>query len=156
MLEIDISKSHKKKVKEEAIFAIILISFLLIFLPPIIFMDYWYYAIAIGMTFIPFWAMFRWRVYKNELIDIKNHKLILEDKVLNFHYENSKFSINLSSLKHLNVNIKKGHIDSIRLLFSNGNKIYLTIYEKMDEILKYLQTIDGDIKTSYHRWFYRY
>jgi hypothetical protein len=156
MIEINVSESYKKEVKKEAIVAVILISIMLVLIPPIMFMDYWYYAIALGVALIPFWVKFRWSIYKNELTNIKNHKLIFEHEVLNFHYENSKFSINLSSLKHLNVNIKNGHIDSIKLLFSNGNKAYLTKYNKMDNILKYLQSIVGEKNTSYHRWFHRH
>ena len=156
MIEINVSESYKKEVKKEAIVAIVLFSLMLVSLPPIIFMDYWYYTFAIGVTLIPFWIKFRWNVYKKELRGIKNHKLILDGEVLNLHYENSKYLIELPKLNHLNVNIKKGYIDSIRLLFSDGNNVILTKYENMDKILIHLQPTVGKKNTSYHRWFHKH
>ena len=119
-------------------------------------MDYWYYTAAIGVTLIPFWIKFRWNVYKKELRGIKSHKLTLEGDALNLHYEYSKYLIELPKLNHLNVNIKKGHIDSIRLLYSDGNNITLTKYEKMNKVLKHLQSVVGEKNTSYHRWFHKH
>jgi hypothetical protein len=156
MIEINVSESYKKEVKKEAVVAVVLFSLMLVSLPPIIFMDYWYYTVAIGVTLIPFWVKFRWKSYKKELRDINRHKLILEGEILNLHYENSNYLIELPKINHLNVNIKKGHIESIRLLFTDGNNITLTKYEKMNEILKHLQSIVGEKNTSYHRWFHKH
>jgi hypothetical protein len=156
MIEVNVSESYNKEIKKEAISAIVSFSLMLVFIPPIMFMDYWYYATVIGMILIPFWINFRWKTYTKELTGIKNHKLTLDNGVLEFHYENSKYSIDLSKLSHLNINIKKGHIESIRLIFTDGNKVTLTKYQKMNKILKYLQSIVGEKNTSYHRWFHKH
>ena len=129
---------------------------MLVFVPPIIFMDYWFYAITIGIILIPFWIKSRWDVYRKALVEIENHKLVFFGEVLELHYENSKYSIDLSELSHINVNTKKGYIESIRLLFKDGNNVTLRKYQKMNAILKHLQSIVVVNIISYHRWFHKH
>ncbi|MFK8011308.1 MAG: hypothetical protein AB8B80_04655 [Marinicellaceae bacterium] len=128
---------------------------MLIIIPPILFSTYWYYSICLGIMLVPIWIKVRFNVYQKEIENIKNHKLTLDKNTLTFHYTNSKYSINLTNLTHLNVNTKKGCIDSIRLLLSDNNSLLITQYEKIENILKQLHKIVGLSHISYHRWFHK-
>ena len=151
-----LSQSYRDKIKVESIKAIVLISFMLVLIPPIIFMDYWYIAVITGMALIPFWVKFRWNVYHKEIIKIDNHSLKILDNSLEMYYSDTKHVIGLDGLKSIDVNLKKGESVALCLSLSGGFKLYLSDYEKMNQIESYLTKLVGKTNVKRHRWFHKY
>jgi hypothetical protein len=154
--EFKISESHQKLIKNEAIKAIILVSFLLIVIPPIIYMNYWYFSIIIGIVSAPIWIKYRWSNYKKEILNIKNHTMVVYDNSMQFNNKKSKYEIDITQLKKLNINLKKSKISSITITIDDDINFSLSGYENMGIIEKHLKSHVSERNIKYHRWFHKY
>ena len=155
MILFRVSEKYIKEVKNETIRAIIIVSFLLLSLPLFITLDFWYFSIPISMSIIPFWARFRWNVYKQEMINLNYHSLLVNEESLLFQYKNMTSEVDISNLKSIDVNSKKGEIESIRLILADEYQLHLTHYQNMNVLEKKLVCKVAHHMVRHHRWFHK-
>lgn len=86
--EYKVSEKYLKLIKSEAVSAYIIFSFMLIILPPILLMDYWFIVLPISLGLVPVWIFFRWKNYKKEIYYATQSKLEITDFLIIFHYNN--------------------------------------------------------------------
>jgi|GEM_PF-5481112 len=154
MEEFKISHEAIEKLKQNAKTSCVLIGLAVMFLPPIVMIDIWKYALIGGMAFVPIAVWLRWRRYKNERQLFSEHALILYDNKMVFKNKNSQFEININTPKRIDINLKKSRIDSIRLTLSDKTKILFDKYEAMDDLAEILKSKVASRDIKYHHWFH--
>jgi|GEM_PF-4063099 len=153
--EYKVSEKYLKFIKSEAVSAYIIFSFMIIILPPILFMDYWFIVLPIGLGLVPVWIFFRWKNYKKEICHATQSKLVITDSSIIFHYSGGKTVMSCQNPQRLDVNLKKGEIDSLLITIDKDNKVLISSYEKLDEIKNHFAKQVGELNVKQHRIFHK-
>lgn len=154
--EYKISKTYLKKIRNNNIHGILIFSFLLLYFSFFVMIDYWHVTLPIaGLVIIPIFAIYRWKSYKKELALSLQCKLEITESSLVYHYANGKTEINCQNPQRLDINLKKGEIDSLLITIDKDNKVLISSYEKLDEIKNHFAKQVGELNVKQHRIFHK-
>ena len=144
-----------KNIKREATSAYVYVGFMLIILPSILLMEYWFIVLPAGCLLVPVWIYFRWKNYKKEMKHAIQCKLEILESSLIFHFPNGKTEVDCKNPQRLDVNMKSGEIESLLLTINTDNKVLISGYEKIDEIKQYFIQKVGELNVKQHRWLHK-